>query len=344
MNTLRNSIIAMGILLGFNGLSQDTHFSQVAYSPLTLNPALAGANSVLQGVMNYRNQWNSVTSPYKTFAASIDARLNENKSRRNGILAAGLNFGNDRAGDLKLTTNQVNLTMAYHLILSRKSTLGVGMYAGFEQRSIDPSAGRWESQYDGTDYNSGLSSGEVFNNVSSSIFDAGGGLLYTYKNNSGYMTQNNRKEINAGLALFNVPGPGSSFQIAGESPQNMRMTAFVNARIGLQNSRGSVSPGIYYQRQGALSEFVYGTYYNYAVLEGSQVTGFNKPMVVSFGLFNRFKDAIITKFMLEYDLYSVGLAYDINLSSLQELTRTQSGFELFVRFNLPKGNDFRSKL
>ena len=72
MKTLRNSIIVVGLLLGLNGLSQDTHFSQVAYSPLTLNPALAGANSVLQGVMNYRNQWNSVTSPYKTFAASID--------------------------------------------------------------------------------------------------------------------------------------------------------------------------------------------------------------------------------------------------------------------------------
>jgi hypothetical protein len=61
-------------------------------------------------------------------------------------------------------------------------------------------------------------------------------------------------------------------------------------------------------------------------------------------LFNRLKDAIIAKFMLEYDFYSVGFAYDINLSSLQQLTRTQSGFELFVRFNLPKGNDFRSKL
>jgi type IX secretion system PorP/SprF family membrane protein len=343
MKTLRNSIIVVGLLLGLNGLSQDTHFSQVAYSPLTLNPALAGANSVLQGVMNYRNQWNSVTSPYKTFAASIDARLNENKRQRNGILAAGLNLVNDQTGDLKLTTNQVNLTMAYHMILNRKSTFGVGMYAGFEQRSLDPSAGQWESQYDGSAYNSGLSSGEVFNNFSTSIFDAGGGMLYSYKSNSGYMTQNNRKEVNVGLALFNVTGSRNSFQIAGESAQNMRITAFVNARIGLQNSRGSVSPGIYYQSQGVLSEFVFGTYYNYMVSEGSKVTGFNKQMIVSFGLFSRLKDAIITKFMLEYDLYSVGFAYDINLSSLQQLTGTQSGFELFVRFNLPKRNGLRSR-
>ena len=61
----------------FGTLAQDVHFSQMEYSPLTLNPGLAGANSPMQGVVNYRSQWKSVATPYKTIAASFDARFNE---------------------------------------------------------------------------------------------------------------------------------------------------------------------------------------------------------------------------------------------------------------------------
>ena len=88
------SLIALGNALH----AQDVHFSHMEYSPMTLNPGLAGANSPMQGIVNYRSQWSSVATPYTTIAASFDARLNENKRNRQGIFAAGINF-------LKLTIN-----------------------------------------------------------------------------------------------------------------------------------------------------------------------------------------------------------------------------------------------
>ena len=61
---------------------QDVHFTFPEYSPLSLNPALAGANYAIEGNVNYRNQWSSLGVPYKTTAASFLARINSRKIGR----------------------------------------------------------------------------------------------------------------------------------------------------------------------------------------------------------------------------------------------------------------------
>ena len=326
------------------GSAQDVHFSHMEYSPLTLNPALAGANSPMQGIVNYRSQWNSVAVPYQTIAASFDARFNENKRDKKGIIAGGINFFNDQAGDLKVTTNNVNVNLAYHLILDRTSTLGLGIYTGFGQRTINPNEGRWGSQYDGSAYNPTILSGETFNSASFTFIDAGAGIVYTYKKNQGYMTQNDQRAFNYGFAMYHVNNPGYSFQEQSSEKLYMRWSMFANGTIGIQNTRGSILPGVYFQRQKTSMEILYGLYYKYQINEGSMATGFNKPFAIYLGLFHRLKDAMVGKFMVEWDQYSAGFGYDINISSLTEVSRSKGGFELFLRFNMGNGGGFRSRI
>lgn len=325
--------------------AQDVHFSHMEFSPLTLNPALAGANSPMQGIVNYRSQWSSIAVPYSTIAASFDARFNENKRQKKGILAGGINFFNDQAGDLKVNTTNVNLNLAYHLILDKTSTLGLGIYTGYGQRSISPDGGKWGSQYDGLSYNSGLSSGETFNNPSFGYVDAGAGILYSYKDGEGYMTQNKQRLVNWGFAVYHVNRPSFSFIQKEDEKMYMRMSGFINANIGIANTRGSILPGVYYHRQKSSQEIFYGLYYKYNLTEGSKVTGFNKPLSMYIGLFNRFKDAMVGKFMMEYDQFSAGFAYDINISGLTEVSRARGGFELFLRYSMTPGQGtFRSRI
>jgi type IX secretion system PorP/SprF family membrane protein len=334
MKTRYITLIALTLLVS-KAYSQDVHFSHMEMSPLTLNPALAGANSPMQGIINYRNQWNSVAVPYSTIAASFDARFNDNKRQKKGIIAGGINFFNDQAGDLRMNTTNVNVHLAYHLILDKTSTLGLGIYTGYAQRSISPDGGKWGSQYDGTSYNAALSSGESFNNPSFGFIDAGAGILYSYKNGSGYMTQNKQRQLNWGFAMYHVNRPNYSYLEDGNEKLYMRMSGFINANIGITNTRGSILPGIYYHRQKTAQEIFYGAYYKYQLTEGSKITSFSKPMSMSIGLFHRFKDALVGKFMFEYDAFAAGFAYDINLSSLTEVSRSRGGFELFLRFNMP---------
>jgi type IX secretion system PorP/SprF family membrane protein len=337
-------ILAVSVVFHSTIVAQDIHFSHMEYSPLTLNPALAGANSPMQATLNYRSQWNSVAIPYQTMAASFDARFNEKKRNKTGIMAGGINFFNDKAGEMKVTTNNVNVNLAYHLILDRTSTLGLGIYTGFGQRSIDPNGGRWASQYDGMAYNNSASSNETFNSASFNYLDAGAGIVYTYKKNNGYMTQNNQRAFNGGVAFYHVNNPGFSYVDQANDKLYMRWSLFVNGTIGIDNTRGSFLPGIYFQRQKSSMEILYGTYYQYKISEGSMATGFTRPLTFSIGLFNRFKDAFIGKVMFEWDQYSAGFAYDINISTLTQVSRAKGGFEFFLRFNMGDGGGFRSRI
>ena len=338
------SKLALATFFTASVFAQDIHFSQMEFSPLTLNPALAGANSPMQGIVNYRSQWSSVATPFKTIAASVDARFNENKRKKSGIIAGGLNFFNDQSGDLQVNTTNVNINLAYHLILDQNSTIGLGIYAGFGQRSIDPNDGRWGSQYNGMAYDALIDPGETFNSPSFSHLDAGSGILYAYKRNKGYMTQNNQLTVNAGVAIYHLNRPSYSFVDAANEKLFIRYSAFVNVEVGIQNTRGCVLPGVYFQKQGPIFELLYGLYYKYILSEGSRFTGFTRPMSLSFGIFNRFRDAMAAKVMFEFDQYSAGFAYDINVSSLSTVSNSRGGFELFLRFNMGDGGGFRSRI
>jgi type IX secretion system PorP/SprF family membrane protein len=329
------SCVAIGISTAVH--AQDIHFSQMAFSPLNLNPAMAGAHSPMQAIVNYRNQWRSVASPYSTINASFDARLNENKRYKKGYLAAGVNFFNDKSGDAKISTTTGLVNVAYHILLDGNSTLGASIYGGFGQRSFDPTAGKWGSQYDGMAYNPLLSSGETFGRQNFTYGDFGMGALYTKKLSSSTMTSYDSKEITAGLALYHLNRPSYSFIVKNDDRLYMRWSMFVNATLGIENSKYSFMPAIYYQRQGKAQELLLGSYVRYMVAEASQITGFNQATYLSFGLFYRNRDALALKTMLEWGDYTVGFAYDVNVSSLSQVSNARGGFEIFLRYRMLGG-------
>ena len=346
MINIKHTIIITALSAGaaFSASAQDVHFSQMGYSPMNLNPALAGANSPLQANVNYRSQWNSVAVPYKTIGASVDGRFNDGNRTKTGIIAGGINFYNDVSGDMRLTTTNINVNLAYHLILDRTSTLGVGIYGGYGQKGITAGNDQWGSQYDGMDYDPAIASNEVFNMPTFSYMDAGAGLVYTYRAHEGYMTQNNQRLVNGGVAFYHVNTPSNSYIASGNDKIYMRWSIFVNGLFGIENSRGALAPGVYFNRQKSSMEILYGTYYRHTITEGSKVTGFNKPFFMSVGLFHRWGDALVAKTMIEWYEYSFGFAYDINISKLNRSSSSIGGFELFLRYNMEPGSVTRSKI
>ncbi|MEX2484981.1 MAG: PorP/SprF family type IX secretion system membrane protein [Brumimicrobium sp.] len=324
---------------------QDIHFSQMRFSPLNLNPALAGAEQSFQAVVNYRDQWRNVATPYQTIGASVDGRLFE-KKRGNGFLAGGLNFFNDQAGDVRMTTTNVNLSVAYHLNINNQSTIGAAIQGGFGQRGLQGADGVWSNQFDETGFDKTISSGENFESMNFTHLDAGAGFVYHYKKNEGYMRGNNQFKLTAGIAAFHVNRPSSSFLAGGDDALAMRYSAFVTTEIGIQNTGYSVLPALYYNLQGPHQEILGGTYFRFIVSEASRTTGFKKEFAMSLGAFYRFGDAAVAKMMLEYSSYSFGVAYDFNVSSLTEASQGRGGIELFLRFVLPNpfGGSARARI
>jgi type IX secretion system PorP/SprF family membrane protein len=335
MEKIKKGIIgSICLFVASFGISQDVHFSQAIYSPLTLNPAMAGVSGLVTGVVNYRSQWKSVAPAYSTIAASFDMRLNENRRNRKGIFAFGVNFLNDQSGDSKISTTNANLHLAYHLRLNKKSKLGLGIYTGFGQRSVDAAAGRWGNQFDGMAYNAGLSSNETFSRDQFSFIDAGTGFVYTYKNSESYITSNDQRELTFGAAVFHLSRPNYSFFSINDERLFMRFSGFAQAILGFTNTNLSIMPAVYYQRQGPAQEILIGNYFRYMAQGYSKVTGFNKGTYISLGAFYRYRDAFVLKGMLEWSDFALGVAYDVNVSPLANSTKTRGGFEVFLKYGL----------
>jgi len=314
--------------------AQDPHFSQMEMVPSALNPALVGANFDLQANVAYRNQWNSVGYAYQTTSGSVDLRLVSDKRNPRGYFGFGLAFMNDVAGGARITNNNLALNVAYHVILEKGHTLGLGVNSGFGFNSVSGTNGRWASQFDGVQYNMLLPSGEFFQAENYSFFDLGAGLLYSFNKKEYYMTKNDSRRVNIGFSAYHLTRPQHSFVDKSVARLPMRFVGFANVSYGVDNTNLLIEPGVYYQQQGKARDILVGTDVRYVLRDKSQRTTAYSVSTFGLGLFYRNFDAMIARMSYEVYGFKVSLGYDFNISSLSSASRGLGGFEIALRWTL----------
>ncbi len=315
------------------GYAQDVHFTQIQYFPLILNPAMAGANYAISGNLIYRNQWRAIASPYNTFGLSVDGRIK--KSPKGHFFAGGIKFFNDNSGDLSLKTNDVTLNGAYHLRVNKGQYFGLGIYAGIIQKSINMNNAKWGSQYDMANgqYNPALSSNENYASNSYIVPDAGLGFTYTYDNTEGFYRKGNQNiKFNVGISAFHVNMPAATFLKNSKDKMYIRYVGFANGDIGIGKSNFAASPLLVLQLQGPSTELLTGLYGKYIFSKQQQGKSGGS---VAIGSIYRNRDAVTTNIVLEYDSYTIGFSYDINISKLKTVSRGRGAMEIFLRYVLP---------
>jgi type IX secretion system PorP/SprF family membrane protein len=335
-------VICLVLILPFIGNSQDVHFSFPEFTPLSINPALAGANNAMEGMVNYRNQWSSLGEPYKTTAAAFHARVNKS-NRRSNFFALGLQLMNDKAGLPGITGNSAMLTVANHVMLSKESKIGAGLTLGYMQRTITDFSGQWATQYDGTAYNAGLASGEIFSTPTYGFLDIGAGMVYTYQRRQSTLAKRSDRFLSAGISINHVNRPNYSFLASGEDRLPIRYTAFANGEIALSTTDFSILPGIWYHRQGPFTQFLFGSSVRVIIVPETRYTGFKKPFSLSVGMYGRINDAAVARLTVDYDRFSLGYAFDFNTSGLNNYTGGRGAQEIFLRFNLSEIGPIRGR-
>lgn len=321
--------------------AQDVHFSQMGNAPLQLNPAMAGVGHNLMGTLNYRTQWNSVAQPFTTMAASVDGRANGNQRNKEGHMAFGLNFFNDKAGSVQVSTTNINLSAAYHAHIDNSNTISFALSPGFGQRSLDGATGKWASQYNGAAYDGLLPSGENLNRNKFGFFDVGAGVVFTSEEWQKSLSSSSQRFFRTGLAVYHLTRPKYSFTETGEDKLPMRFSFFATGNFPIPETNVAIVPALYYQRQSSAQEIMLGTDIRYTLVEGSRITGRVKEAHVFFGAYYRLKDAAIIRAGLEYYNYAFGLSYDINASNLSATSKSTSAIELFLRYRIPEGGNSR---
>src|SRR4051812_44080224 len=97
---VRNRLLYLFLLIVPCLRAQDPHFSQYNEQPALINPALTGAVTNIRASVNYKEQWRSISRPFKTMGASFEVRSIGNRkrvgrfgtsgARRPGRFAAGV--------------------------------------------------------------------------------------------------------------------------------------------------------------------------------------------------------------------------------------------------------------
>jgi type IX secretion system PorP/SprF family membrane protein len=321
--------------------AQDIHFSNMEQTPQQLNPGLIGLNYAFGATSLFRNQWSSVGSPFSTVSLAVDGRLTEEGARSNGILAIGASFFSDKSGLQTITSNQFSGNVAYQLVLDRNNSIGIGLQGGFNQRGIGNTNGRWGNQYNGENFDATISSGENITLSQINFVDVGSGLTYAFRPNR----RNNAsegKEFTVGLAGYHLNRPKYNFS-SSDDLLGIRWSAFASAKLRTNNLFFLI-PSIYFQQQEKYNQLVIGSGFKYLMKEGSKITGYSKSSGITFGLYNRWKDAVIARFGVEISSFSSGISYDFTVSKLSEVKKLQGGFELYLKYAILDKSLWRGRL
>ena len=310
-----------------SAIGQDVHFSQFWNTPIQINPAQTG---LISGNMRFgllhRNQWASIVSPYKTYSFNGDYKF---ETSGGTDIGAGLNVYNDVAGDTKMSTTNIQLSVSSILSINDNNTVSVGLMGGLVQKSLNPNAMIWGNQYQNGSYNSGADAGEVVNMSPGMKADISAGLLYVYHSKDRTMSSNDGFRGTIGFSLNHINTPKTSWTVGSPDVLHRNMLIHGGLNIGVSNSKLSIIPGFLVMIQGPSKELMAGSMFRYEIKGASHMTGNVKGTYVSLGAYMRLGDAIIPALQLEYDKYMLGLSYDYTTSGLQS-----GGFEISLKFQM----------
>lgn len=320
------------LLAGLTQLKgQDVHFSQFLYSPFTINPALTGNfDGRYRFGFNYKQQWRSISAPFRTTALWADSREIMNIKSTN----AGIHFYYDMAGTSQYNTLSLSIPLSYCIELGQKKkhSVNIGVQPSYQYQSLNTDKLTSDSQWNGNKFDPDAPINENFEYTDRHSFDLGIGAAYNLKKG--------KWDLTAGIGVYNLIESEGSFTQGSGGKIPRRYNIHAGAKIDL-NEKWFLTPGIIYSRQAKFNEIVFGSEFNY-VLNNNPY----RYRVIFLGLWDRGVDAGITNIGMYYNNWRVAMGYDVNYSPLKTASDYRGGWELSIiyilRDVLPKRINFKN--
>ena len=305
-------------MLSIQAWGQDLHFSQYYNAPMLVNPANTGFNPDFDfrvGV-NYRSQWASVGSPYKTMSAWGDVKLLGNRIE-NGWVGLGGMLWKDQAGSGSLTGTTGLVSLAYHQMLGYNSLLSGGFSVGYTQKRIDVTKLTFDDQWNGVFFDAKIPSLEPFATNQVSYIDLQAGINYAYFASENFY-------FNAGVSVMHINTPRETFFDASVSNNEIsrRYNVFLNASLKVQDT-WILNPNIYVSMVGNSREILAG-------INANRDLGDNGARQLIMGVYYRNNDAIIPLFGYQINDLKMTFNYDATISTLSKSNLTRGAYEISI--------------
>lgn len=293
--------------------AQDPQFSQFYAAPLYHNPAFAGSAFTPRMIVNYRNQWPSLSANYVTSVVSFDTHFERFNS------GVGIVLMNDSQGGSRIKNTEASLLYSYQLRVSDEGTLRLGLQGTYSNRGFDIFGLTFGDQF-GTGGFTGNPSNDPLadprNYQNAQIFDVSAGALYYNPKlwlsiSTHHLTQ----------PQIDFVTPGIVGDTGGSLPRKYTVTGGYNIplRSPLTNAANAdrelvATPAFLFKQQGKFSQLDLGAYFTYSPMtlglwyRGIPINKYNTTRASH--------DALVALAGFRFDSFSFGYSYDLTVSSL----------------------------
>jgi len=331
MHSRKLHVLAALFFLSLRALvAQDIHFTQFDMAPLSmLNPAYIGKfeGTVRLGGI-YRGQWASVYGAgngYNTPSLYVDAPIIRGFRKRDWI-GAGIAFTRDNAGtgNFRRTTSLIGAS--YHFALDKKlnNVLSASYQWGGVNSRVDWDRFRFEDGYlknPGQPYSTGNSADYTANQSGEKkqYKDMNAGIVLTSR-------LNKRMTATLGYAMYHINTPRANIlsdtTSGGGTNTDLSRRSIAHGQFAIQiNDRTTLTP-----------QFMFQTMAGHDEIQVQALAGYlfnpEKDITLNFGIGYRMRDAISPIVGAKIKNLRVGLAYDVNISDLNNYSNYRGGFEL----------------
>lgn len=318
---MKKYFLSIGLAIASIGaIAQDYNFSQFYELPLLRNPALAGIfDGNFRAKAVFRNQWQSVTTPYKTSGISTEMKFHAGRGNWHNF---GLQVTYDVAGDSRLSRVQILPVYTLHLQVADENYLSLGMMAGPVSSQFDPSKMTWDDQFVNGSFNPTNPTSQIIRNSNRNYFELATGIAFTRP--IGEMGT-----LYLGGSLFHITRPKVSFDPNNDDRLNQKY----GLNAGLTVPTGASDAFTFYTDaffQGGHKQNMLGAIYSIALAD-EYYDDENKTSLHVGGAY-RWNDAFIPVVKLDYQNFSFGLSYDVNTSKLKTASQSRGGFEFTLTY------------
>ncbi|MES2005128.1 MAG: PorP/SprF family type IX secretion system membrane protein [Bacteroidota bacterium] len=310
------------LLLFFSVLcrAQDFTFSQFYEQPLLRNPALAGLfTGDIRVSMSYRDQWGSVTVPFRTTSLNIEHKIPVGNAHDLITIASQMSV--DAAGDIRLKRTQILPSISFHKSLSDENDtyLTAAFQSGPVSSQFDASQLKLGDQFRNGAYDASNPSAQVIKNTGYSYWDVNAGLSFS-------SSLKNKTNFYLAVGMSHITSPTIK-SITGDVPgflsPKMIMNAGINAPSG---EKGHVMAFTDWMVQNGNRQLLSGIMYGVDLIEYDS----GDPDIMYVGAFMRWGDALIPVVKMGFSHFSVGISYDVNISKLKTVSNFRGGLELSI--------------
>ena len=315
---LQNLLLFYLLINSFALHAQDFTFSQFYEQPLLRNPALAGLfTGDLRVSMSYRDQWGSVTVPFRTTSLNIEHKIPIGSKQDLITIASQMSV--DAAGDIRLKRTQFLPSISFHKSLSEEKDtyLTAAFQAGPISSQFDASQLKMGDQYQGGSYDPSNATMQPIRNNGYSYWDVNAGLSFS-------SNINEKTNFYLAVGMSHITNPvikSVTGTVNGFLSPKISFNAGINAPSG---ERGHIMAFTDFMTQNQNRQILSGIMYGINIIDYDN----GDPDIFYFGTFMRWGDALIPVIKMGFNHMSVGISYDINISQLKVVSNWRGGLEL----------------